>query len=268
MPYGRAAGIRAINGTRLYYEVMGSGPPLVLVHGFSLDCRMWDDQMAAFAARHRVIRYDLRGFGQSPVPAAPYAHVEDLKALLEYLGIAQAAILGLSFGGGIAIDFALAYPDATQALIPVSTVLGGYRWTPDFGASLGAVYKIGRSSGIEAAREQWLAHPLFGPLQEREVAWQHFAPMVAAYSGWHWVNADPGHAPDPPAIERLAAIAAPTLVVVGEREVPDFRAVAEVLVARIPGARRVVLPGVGHMVNMEDPGSFNRIVLDFLAGPG
>jgi pimeloyl-ACP methyl ester carboxylesterase len=258
-------GFAAVNGTRLYYEMMGSGPPLVLVHGFSLDCRMWDEQMAAFASRHLIVRYDLRGFGQSPAPAEPYAHAEDLKALLEYIGIAQAAILGLSFGGGIAINFALAYPAATRALIPVSTVLGGYRWTPAFDASLGAVYKTGRRNGIEAAREQWLAHPLFGPLQERDAARVHFARMVADYSGWHWVNADPNRVPDPPAIERLEAIAAPTLVVVGEREMPDFLALAEVLVARISGARRVVLPGVGHMVNMEDPTSFNQVVLDYLS---
>jgi 3-oxoadipate enol-lactonase len=255
----------AINGAYLYYEATGFGPPLVLIHGFSVDSHMWDDQMEAFSSYYRVIRYDLRGFGQSPPTTAPYAHIDDLRALLGHLGIAHAAILGLSMGGGIAIDFALAYPEATRALIAVDANLGGYRWTPEFDASLGSVYETGRSAGVDSARAQWLAHPLFAPAQEKPRVAACLAQMITAYSGWHWVNDDPGRWLKPPAFERLEAVAAPTLVVVGEREVPDFRALADALVARIPRARQVVLPGVGHMANMEDPDGFNSAVLAFLA---
>lgn len=262
MPVER--GFAEVAGTRLYYETAGSGPPLVLVHGFTLDSSSWDDQIDAFAPSHRVIRYDLRGFGQSPPPSAPYTHVDDLKALLDYLGIARAAILGLSMGGGIAIDFALTYPDATQALIAAAPVLGGYRLAPELGASLGAVYKTARSAGIAAAKEQWLAHPFFGPAQEQPAVAPALSRLVAAYTGWHWVNADPARSPERAAVERLEAIAAPTLVVVGEREVPGFRAVADVVATRVPGVRQVVLPGVGHLVNMEAPAQFNQAVLDFL----
>jgi pimeloyl-ACP methyl ester carboxylesterase len=257
-------GFASVNGTRLYYESAGSGTPLVLVHGFSLDCTMWDDQVAAFTPHHRVIRYDLRGFGQSPASGVPYSHVDDLEALLGYLGIARAAILGLSMGGGIAIDFALAYPDATRALIPVDSTLGGYRWTPAFDVTLGAVYATGRRAGVEAAREQWLAHSLFESARVRPGPWARVGEMVTAYTGWHWVNEDPGRQLAPPALDRLEEIAAPALVVVGEHDMPDFRGVADVLTTRIRRARLAVLPGVGHMANMEDPARFNRIILDFL----
>ena len=118
-----AQGFADVEGTRLYYQSMGEGAPIVLLHGFSIDHRMWDGQMAALSAAHRVVRCDLRGFGQSPPPTTPYANADDLKALLDHLGIARAVILGLSMGGGVAINFALAYPEATRALVVAGSTL-------------------------------------------------------------------------------------------------------------------------------------------------
>ena len=113
-------GTAEVNDTRLYYEVSGSGHPLVLIHGLALDTRMWDDQFQAFSEYYRVIRFDLRGFGNSTLPTGDqYAYFDDLFALLNYLDISQAHILGLSLGGSVAVDFALAYPEATSSLILV-----------------------------------------------------------------------------------------------------------------------------------------------------
>src|SRR6266540_3962879 len=98
------SGYAKVNGTRLFYEVAGSGHPLVLIHGHILDRRMWDDQFAVFARRFRVLRYDMRGYGRSALPMGePYHAVDDLKALLDYLGIARTYVLGLSKGGIVAI---------------------------------------------------------------------------------------------------------------------------------------------------------------------
>ncbi|MEK7328872.1 MAG: alpha/beta hydrolase, partial [Chloroflexota bacterium] len=97
-------GFAEVNGTRLYYEVAGSGQPLVLIHGFSLDTRMWGDQFETFARHYQVVRYDLRGFGQSAVPSnEPYTHADDLNNLLHYLKIDSVHLVGLSLGGGVAI---------------------------------------------------------------------------------------------------------------------------------------------------------------------
>ena len=108
---------------------------LVLIHGFTLDHRMWDDHVEAFAPGHRVIRLDLRGFGRSSMPTDPYSHVEDVKALLSYLEIRQAVVLGLSMGGGVALDFALAYPEYTRALILADSTWRGFSWSKQSAAS-------------------------------------------------------------------------------------------------------------------------------------
>ncbi|GAG10762.1 unnamed protein product, partial [marine sediment metagenome] len=114
-----------VNGTCLYYEIAGSGDPLVLLHGFTGNTQWWDDQFEIFATHYQVIRYDIRGFGNSALPTREsYSHVDDLKALLENLGISRTHVLGLSMGGEIAIDFALVYPELTTALITVGSALG------------------------------------------------------------------------------------------------------------------------------------------------
>src|SRR5579875_658948 len=105
------AGFAQVNGTQLYYEMLGEGHPLVLIHGGYKDRRKWDDQFHAFAKHYRVIRYDVRGFGKSELPPAPYADRQDLSDLLNYLGVEKTYLLGLSLGGIIAIDFTLEHPD-------------------------------------------------------------------------------------------------------------------------------------------------------------
>ncbi len=260
-------GFAAVNGTRLYYEVAGFGPPLVLIHGHGLDSRMWDDQFAPFAVYYRVLRYDLRGFGKSaPVGEIPYTHEEDLAALLDHLGIARAAILGLSSGGAVAIDFALAYPTMTRALIVVDAALGGHAWSEEWSARWKALRQTARTADALVANDQWLTHPLFAPAQEQPAVALQLRQMVTDYSGWHWANRDPQRGSDPPATERLRDITAPTLIILGARDLPDFHVIADQIADQITDARKIVLPGVGHMANMEAPEQFNAAVLGFLAG--
>jgi 3-oxoadipate enol-lactonase len=260
------SGYVAVHGGRLYYEVVGAGPPLALVHGFTLDRRMWQDQLPALAAGRRVITVDLRGFGLSDPPAGPYSSVEDLKALLDYLDAGPAAIMGLSMGGGIATSFALAYPAATTALILADSNLWGYPFSPEFAQSFGAVTTLARTQGVAAARERWLADALFAPALEQPAVAAALRALVGDYSGWHWLHADPERGMEPQPITALQTVRAPTLVINGARDMPDFRRISAILAESIPGARRVVLPGVGHMSNMEAPTAFNAAVLDFLAG--
>jgi 3-oxoadipate enol-lactonase len=256
-------GYAAVNGTRLYYEVAGAGHPLVLLHGFSLDTRMWDDQFAAFAQRYRVVRYDARGFGQSapPVEGVSYTHRDDLRALLSHLGITSAHVLGLSMGGAIAVTFALAYPEATTALVLVASVLFGMPMTSPFSAASAA-----REGGVAAARAEWLNSPLFAPAQEHPDIAGRLRAIIDTYSGWHWLHADPHtrSRSQPSAAQRLGEIRVPTLVVVGDRDTPDLLAASDALAAGIPHARKVVIPDVGHMANMEAPEQVNALVLEFL----
>jgi 3-oxoadipate enol-lactonase len=251
-------GFAEVNGTRLYYEMAGEGEPLLLIHGFALDTRVWDDQFDVFAQQYRVIRLDLRGYGRSALPAAEsYRHVDDLKTLLEHLGLQRATLIGLSMGGGVGIDYALTFPETVRALVLVDSTLGGFHWTINWSVKA-------REVGLDSARKRWLAHPLFaGSFEQPEVA-VHVAQIVADYSGWHWLNRDPDRGMAT-AIERLAEIHVPVLVIVGERDLPDFQAIADILVQGIPHAHKEVLRGAGHLPNMESPLAFNDYVLNFLA---
>ncbi len=269
MPLPRQFGIVDVSGTYLAYERAGSGEPLLLVHGFTLDRRMWADQIDVFAERFTVVAVDLRGFGRSgPVGSASYSSVDDLKALLDHLGIGAAHLVGLSMGGGIVTSFAVTHPEATHSLILVDSNLWGYAWSAEWQTSFRALTPTAKTAGVAAAKALWLAHPLFAPARENPEVARRLDEMVTDYSGWHWLNRDPERGLTPPTIERLGEIAAPTLVVVGERDLPDFHAVAERLAQGIPGAQKVVLPGVGHLANLEAPTRFNEIVLAFLDGKG
>lgn len=262
----RITGYAPVNGGRIYYETAGEGSPLLLVHGFTLDTRMWEDQFGAFARRHRVVCCDIRGFGRTDPPTERFSQAADLHALLSYLGIDQAAVLGLSMGGGISTVFSLLYPEATRALILADSNLWGFRWSPEGAAQLAEIERAARERGVDAAKELWLEHDFFAHAMERPGVAARLRQMVEDYSGWHWINPDLEIGLKPQPVKRLAEIRAATLVIVGERDVPDFRRIADFLAVEIPGARQVVLPGVGHMSNMEDPEGFNAAVLEFLAG--
>jgi pimeloyl-ACP methyl ester carboxylesterase len=259
-------GIAQVNGAALAYDVAGDGPAVVILHGLTLDRRMWRDQFDVFAARFRVVAYDLRGFGASSVPDAgvAYSHADDLHALLEELGIARSALVGLSLGGQVVQEFALRYPDAVDALVLVDSSLRGHEFSPAFGRTLGSLFGLAREGRLAEAKAEWLADPLFARSRALPDVAAQLERIVGEYAGWGLRHDDPHRPLDPPTQERLGEITAPTLVVVGAADIPDFHAVADRLAAGIPGARKAVLPGAGHMANMDAPAAFNRLVLEFL----
>lgn len=260
-------GFTFVNGTRIHFEQAGAGHPLILLHGLGLSLHMWDDQFASFANHYHVVRYDLRGFGQS-LPAAPasFSHVEDLKSLLDHFEIQRAHILGLSLGGRIALDFALMYPEFIERLVLVDPALGGYRFTENWYALMAAIMRHGKDGDIAAAKRLWLAHPLFEMIRAQTGSRQRFEQIAGSDPGWHWLHQGFEQSLNPSAAKRLHEVSAPTLVVVGERDLPDFQAIADLLHKNIAHAEKVVLTGAGHMTNMEAPERLNEIVLRFLAG--
>lgn len=259
------SGAAELSGARLHYEVAGSGQPLVLVHGLGLDRRMWDDQFTLLAHHFRVLRYDVRGYGLSTLPTTvPYSHADDLKELLRYLDIAHAALMGLSFGGRLAINFTLTYPELVQRLILVDSGLNGYQYSPEWTGLWTQILREAATKGPKAGNALWLRHPLFAPALEQASVAARLAQMVSDYSGWHWVHTDPVRWSEPPDSQRLDQIGVPTLIVTGQRDLPDFHAIAALLQERIPRARTARLAQVGHMSNMEAPAQFNRLIEIFL----
>jgi len=260
-------GTATVNNTQLYYEEAGAGPAVVLIHGFTLDTRMWDDQFLPLADHHRVVRYDLRGFGKSAVPTGErYAHVADLRALLDHLGIEQAALVGLSKGGGVALDFAQAHPARVPGVALVDTILGGHAWSEVGRSRDDAVWEAARAGGIAAAKASWLAHPLFAPAMRQPAVAARLTQIIEDYSGWHFVNDDPEERMRPRAMTRLDELTMPLLVLVGDQDLPDFTGIAALIGEQVAHARTLVLPGVGHMANMEAPAAVTLALLDFLAG--
>ena len=249
-------------GARLAYDVAGTGPPVVLVHGFGLDRRMWDPQAEYLAARFLVVRYDCRGFGASGPfdPAVPYTHADDLIALLDHLSLGRPVLAGLSFGGRVVLEATLAAPDRVRGLVLLDAVLDGVPWDRESEAGLGQVARAVQAGGVRAGREAWLAHPLFAAARERPDLAAALAAMVAGYPGQHWLGQDPHRETRPP-IDVLEGICVPALVAVGERDVPGFREMSAVLARRIPGAAYHVVADAGHMVTMEQPAAVNDLLI-------
>jgi len=216
----------------LYYEINGSGPPVVLIHAFSVDRRMWDDQVAALQDQFRVIRCDLRGHGKSAPPSGPYTGYGDLLAVLDELGIARASLVGLSAGSELAINFAIAHPDRVDRLVLAAPGLGGYAvppldWFGPVGEALGA-------GNVQLAAERWAATPIMA-LKTNLAAGDRVRAMVVDNAAlWTYQRTEQPLAP--PAIGRLAEIRAPTLVVVGTEDLPHILDVGRLLVKGIGGA--------------------------------
>jgi 3-oxoadipate enol-lactonase len=250
----------------LYYEIAGEGQPLVLIHGGLVNSGLWDDQFEVFAGQYRTLRYDVRGYGKSKSPTSYYFNHGDLRDLLEYLGIEKAYVLGLSMGGGIAIDFTLAYPNHVAALLPIAAGLGGYRATSNRALrdEMEAAYERGdKERAVELSLQVWTDGPHRTPDQVDPVVRERIRAMTIHTFDLpdveQWLQRL-----EPPAIDRLAEIHVPTLFVVGDQDVEDILKIGVLIVANVRGAQRAVIPNTAHHLNVEQPAEFNRIVLEFL----
>jgi pimeloyl-ACP methyl ester carboxylesterase len=262
MGYG---GARPLAVDRIHGEVAGSGPPVVLTHDGMLHSESWDAQFGAFARDHRVARWDRRGYGRSPRPTAPFSSIDDLATVVRSVSDSPATLVGCSFGGFITIECALENPNLVAALVLVGAVVGGLPFTEHFGTRGGY--------GIPAPD---------APVAEQIAYWSEIDPWYIAPANTgarqrmrDLVTANPHNLRPPlelerqpvrPALAHLGEITVPTLIVVGEHDIADVHAASGAIAAAIPGATRVVLPGAGHLPQLEVPDAFNQVVLDFLAG--
>jgi pimeloyl-ACP methyl ester carboxylesterase len=254
------------DGGRLRYSIAGAGEPVVLIHGLGLDLSMWDPQWPMLKREFRAIRYDVRGFGGSTLPQGPYSHSDDLLELLDFLDARPAHVVGLSMGGQLALRFALEYPAATRSLTLIDAALHGFRWSNAWTQKMGEIASAARNGDVRAAKQLWLTLELFAPMQRDPQLAEALAAMVGRYSAWHWHNDDPARRPETPTIKALAAVSPKALVIVGELDLPDFKAIAGQLAAEIPRATLRTIAGAGHMANMEAPAAVNALLREHLRG--
>ena len=256
-------GFADVNGTRLHYEARGAGPAVLLLHGFTLDRRMWRRQVDALAGRFRVVTVDARGFGRSAMPATdPYRHCDDLAALCAHLGLARVVAVGHSIGGHQTLELALARPDLVAGWVGVAASgLAGIPFPSEIVGTFAAIREAARTS-LDEAKRIWSACGWFTSSREAPALRAELDAMLADYSGWHWTHQNPATSLDPPAAGRLGELRVPALVITGDRDLPYNDAVGDALVAGIPGAARLRLRGAGHMTNMEEPEAVSRAIAE------
>jgi 3-oxoadipate enol-lactonase len=246
-----------VNGARLSVEEAGTGDPVVFLHGGLGDSRLWDAQFPWFARRFRTIRYDMRFFGRSDRPAAPYSLVDDLLALLDRLEISTAALIGLSLGGQVAIDATIVSPERVRALVPVCSALSGFTAADDADQQrefAAAIKAGGAVAAVEFALNVWA--PLGATDLMRRLARENL--RVHALPEGAVAAREPVDA-----IDRLGEIEAPTLVVTGDRDVPTIGEIADILHERIRGAERLRFDS-DHYLPLREGIAFNEAVSGFL----
>ena len=240
---------------------VGSGSPVVLLHGFGLDARMWSDQVAALRHRHRVLAPDLPGFGPTGAETGVTRPAEAVYELLSTRRVGPVHLVGLSYGGAVAVDLALAHPGAVRTLVLVDALLLGERsgieaWPTCVGRA--------KAGDLLGARAAWLDAALFERLRTRPDAWKRTQAMVDAYRCGHWRGTLETSWERPVPRPLLRDVRCPTLVLVGEADSPNFKAMAKTFAQGIPHARLLELEGLGHVAPMEEPERFNSLLLDFL----
>jgi pimeloyl-ACP methyl ester carboxylesterase len=243
------------DGTKIHYEVHGSGPPLILTHGYSSTSAMWHGQIEALSKRHRLILWDMRGHGQSDYPGDPSAYSEaltvgDIAALLDQVGAAKAIVGGLSLGGYMSLAFYRAHPERVRALLIIDT-------GPGFKKDDAREAWNKRAHDTADRFEQHGLDVLKSASRERSSVSHRDARGLARAARGMLTQRDAR------VIELLPEIKVPSLVVVGADDTP-FLAASDYMAAKIPGAKKVVIPAAGHAVNIDQPRAFIDAVVRFL----
>ncbi len=254
-----------INGTTFHYLDQGceTGPPLVFLHGFTLDHRQWEGETAFFGENFRVVIPDSRGHGLSDAPETNYSRadrVADLVGLLDVLHLDEVHLVGLSMGGSTAVGLALAHPDRLRSLTLISTGIAGY----NFGKKISRLDQLARDEGPSAALKKWKEMSLLYFKDSTSPIRHLMAQMMDDHTGAIWMDPMRGKYPREVDLDRVADIATPTLIIAGELD-KVFARLSTELHALIPGSELRIYPGVGHMVNLEAPDMFHTDLDRFLA---
>ncbi|MCW5770723.1 MAG: alpha/beta fold hydrolase [Rhodospirillaceae bacterium] len=258
MPWSRA------NGIDIFYDVAGAGPPLLLLHANPFDRTMWLYQVAHFSQRFTTVAIDLRGYGLSAKPETPFAFADmaaDVVGVARDLGIERAALIGCSIGATLALQIALDHPALAAAIV----LAGGESGNPPIFATLAADYAAKPIAAQRADHMRLIVDPPFAETALGRHLLSVFMASTPSLSGR--AIAEIFRARSSVNLQhRLARVAAPTLVLNGERDVSldSGRYTAR----HIPGAVHRIVPGGGHMCCFENPAAFDACVAEFLSAVG
>ncbi|MBI2215990.1 MAG: alpha/beta hydrolase [Candidatus Rokubacteria bacterium] len=266
--------VASVNGTKLYYEEHGQGVPLVFVHEFAGELRSWAPQASCFARRYRTIAYNARGYPPSEVPDDVTAYsqqqaVEDIRGLLDALGIDRAHVCGLSMGGYATLHFGLAYPQRALSLVVAGCGYGSVMAErAQFRKDAELTAQRFEKDGMAAAAEVYARGPARVQFMDKDPrGWQEFFDLLAKGSAKGHALTLRGVQMTRPSVfelgDRLEKLEVPTLIMTGDEDEPCLEP-SLFMKRKIPTAGLVVIPKSGHAINLEEPEAFNRAVLDFL----
>jgi pimeloyl-ACP methyl ester carboxylesterase len=261
------------DGVKLYYEDVGSGPPIVFVHEFAGDCRSWESQVRYFARRYRCITYNARGYPPSDVPADGERYSQerardDIRAVLDALKIEKGHIVGLSMGGFATLHFGFTYPTRARSLIVAGC---GYGASPDkreqFAAESEAAARKFEEVGMAKAAEGYALGPTRVQFENKDPrGWKEFHDQLAEHSAEGSARTMRGVQKRRPSlfdlVDKMTTITAPTLIMTGDEDWPCLEP-ALLMKRTIPTAALVVMPNAGHTINLEEPAAFNQHLADF-----
>ena len=258
-----------LDGYRLYYEIHGQGFPLVLIRGLGSNMEHWYEQVPAFSREYRVITFNNRGIGRSSAPDLPWSIKQmagDAAALIKAAAGGRAHVLGISMGGMIAQELALAWPQRVASLVLTATHCGGAHKVMPTAETMELFAKLVEGATLAEQMEGRKALFSLETLDNRPEVLERYTQVAAAYAAPPEVMQGQWQAiQEFDTFDRLPGIKAPTLVLAGadDRLVPQGN--AEILARRIPGAKLAVIPQAGHQLVIEAPRPTNAAVLDFLA---
>jgi pimeloyl-ACP methyl ester carboxylesterase len=263
-----------VPGATIGYDVAGpdDAPAILFVHAGVATRAMWDPQFADLAADHRVIRYDTRGYGESPGEDVPYSETDDLLRVLDAASVERAVLVGASRGGRFCLDAALAHPDRVAGLVTIGSNPSGQRdddieYTANELALEQAMDEAETAQDVDALVRIEVQLWDLGPDRDSdEVAPEFLERAIELNVGAaHWDFAGQATPPAHPAVDRLGEVAAPTLVVIGDHDVTDAKVAAELLLAGIPGAEEARFADSAHLPSVEHPERFTALLRDWLA---
>lgn len=233
----------------------------MLLHGFALDSRMWRRQVAALADDFRILTVDLPGFGAQARAVGEVQPGEAVARAMDAAGLVRAHLVGASYGGAAAVDFALQFRKRVQSLTLVGPMLLGRRMGID---AWGRCVALANEGDRATAAEIFLDDPLFESVRQDEELFEEIREIVLDYGAAHWTGAVSSRWSDLDPAPRLKELDIPALVVSGEADIPSFMLMAEAYAKNLPRARREIIQGVGHLVNVEAPDAFDDLLREFL----
>ena len=256
--------------SELYWEEAGNGPAVVLVHEAIADSRMWEPQWQTFPSAHRTVRYDMRGYGRSPIGPGTYSLGRDLVSLLDEVGLERTSLVGGSLGGRVALEVAVAQPERIEKLVLMDPGGPGGDWSEETQAGWeeedAALERGNIDAAVEVNLRMWVDGPHRSPsevdpdLRARvgEMQRRAFELQMPVFETAHEELLVPELA------DRVGEVRAPTLILTGDEDRDDMQALANQLAERIPDAQRTSIPRAAHIPSLERPEEFNRLVLEFL----